>query len=140
VVDRTILATKVAAVHDAVARIRDVLPASADDFLADRAAREMVTLNLFVAIQETIALATHWLADAGWEVPQTHGDVFTALASHGITEAALAARLRAAAGLRNLIAHQYGVIDYARLFAIASREVDDLLAFCRQLANRAARS
>ena len=137
-VDKTVLATKVAAVHDAVARVRDVLPASAGEFLADRTAREVVTLNVFVAVQESIALATHWLADAGWAVPQTHADVFAALAAHGIIDTPLAERLRAAAGLRNLIAHQDGVIDFERIFAIASREVDDLVAFCQQLSQRAA--
>jgi uncharacterized protein YutE (UPF0331/DUF86 family) len=140
VVDKTILAAKIAAVRDAIARIREVLPRSTDEFLADRTVREVVTLNLFVAVQESIALAVHWLADQGWEVPQAHGDAFTVLAARGIIESELAARLRAAAGLRNLIAHQYGVIDLRRVFAIASREVDDLLAFCQQIAQRASAS
>jgi uncharacterized protein YutE (UPF0331/DUF86 family) len=140
VVDKTILASKIAAVRDAVARIREVLPLSANEFLADRTVREVVTLNLFVAVQESISLAVHWLADEGWEVPQAHGDVFTVLAARGIIESELAARLRAAAGLRNLIAHQYGVIDPRRVFAIASQEVDDLLAFCQQIAQRASAS
>jgi uncharacterized protein YutE (UPF0331/DUF86 family) len=59
------------------------------------------------------------------------------LGAHGIIDPALAERLRAAAGLRNLIAHQYGVIDFARVFAIAARDVDDLLAYCQELARRA---
>jgi len=54
-------------------------------------------------------------------------------------EASLASRLRAAAGLRNLIAHQYGVIDFRRLFAIAGHDVDDLVAFCQALAVRSGR-
>ena len=136
-VDKTVLATKVAAVHDAVARIREVRPASVEEFLAQRTTREVITLNIFVAVQESIALATHWLADAGWEVPQTHGDVFAALAAHGVIDLALAERLRAAAGLRNLIAHQYAVIDFERVFAMAARDVDDLLVFCQELARRA---
>ena len=43
----------------------------------------------------------------------------------------LAERLAAAAGFRNLVAHQYGVIDPARVHAIASAELGDLLDFCR---------
>jgi uncharacterized protein YutE (UPF0331/DUF86 family) len=39
--------------------------------------------------------------------------------------------------LRNLIAHQYGAVDVGRLFAIASSKLDDLLAFCQQLALQA---
>ena len=102
VVDKVILATKVAAIRDATQRIRTVLPPTADAFLADRTSREVVTLNLFLALQESIALATHWLADEGWDVPQTHGQAFSALAERGVIDAELATRLRAAAGLRTL--------------------------------------
>lgn len=93
-VDDAVLASKLAAIRDAVARIREVLPASSKDLLADRTAREIVMLNLF-------------------------------------------GRLRAASGLRNLIAHQYGAIDAGRIFDLASNEVEDLLSFCRQLAQKA---
>jgi uncharacterized protein YutE (UPF0331/DUF86 family) len=136
-VDEVVLAAKLTAIRDAVARIRDVLPASIDGFRADRTVREIVTLNLFVALQESIAIATHWLADEGRVVPQRYGDVFSLLADQGVLEPPLAARLTAAAGLRNLIAHRYGVLDADRIFAIASHDLDDLLAFCRQIAQRA---
>jgi uncharacterized protein YutE (UPF0331/DUF86 family) len=49
----------------------------------------------------------------------------------------LAARLASASGLRNLIAHQYGVLDWARIHQIALTALDDLLAFCEALARRA---
>jgi len=70
-VDRAVLDSKIASVQDAVVRIREVLPASADAFVADRTAREVVALNLFVALQECLSLAAHWLADEGMEVPQS---------------------------------------------------------------------
>jgi uncharacterized protein YutE (UPF0331/DUF86 family) len=136
-VDKVVLATKLAAIRDAVARVREVLPSTVDVFRTDRTAREVVTLNLFVALQESLAAATHWIADEGWEVPQRYGDVFGVLATRGIVDSALAARLRSAAGLRNLIAHQYGVIDVERLFTVASEHLDDVLQFCQQLATHA---
>jgi uncharacterized protein YutE (UPF0331/DUF86 family) len=74
-VDSALLAAKIAAVRDATARVRAVLPNSADAFAVDRTAREVVTLNLFVAIQACLDLAAHWLADAGWEMPATCGRV-----------------------------------------------------------------
>jgi uncharacterized protein YutE (UPF0331/DUF86 family) len=49
----------------------------------------------------------------------------------------LAARLAAASGLRNLVAHQYGVLDWTRIHTLATERLDDLLAFCDQLASRA---
>ena len=136
-IDRTILARQVAAVHDATERIREVLPARREAFAADRAAREIVTLNLFVAIQECLSLATHWLADAGWEVPATYADVFRALAERDVLEHDLAVRMAAAAGLRNLIAHRYGALDWALVHDVASNHVDDLLRFCDALSDAA---
>ena len=47
-VDKAVLAKKVAAIRDAVSRIQDVLPPTAEAFVADRTAREIVTLNLFL--------------------------------------------------------------------------------------------
>ena len=136
-VDKAILAGKLAAIRDAGERIRDVLPESADEFLRDRTCREVVTLNLFLALQQAIAVATHWIADAGWEIPASHGATFVSLAERGVIDADLAERLRAAAGLRNLIAHQYGAIDFRRIFDIAQRDVDDLIGFCALVATAA---
>lgn len=135
-VDAAVFARKVAAIRDAVARIHAVVPETPATFLADRTAREVVTLNLFLALQETIGLATHWLADEGVAVPDSYGEVFSALAERGFIDVALGERLRAAAGLRNLVAHQYGVLDFTRVHSVARHELGDLLLLCEQLSAR----
>lgn len=94
-------------------------------------------LNLFVGIQACLDLATHWLADEGWDVPRAYGEIFLALADHGVIPHPLALRMVAAAGLRNLVAHQYGVLDWARLHAVVSSpQLEDLEQFCAALAGR----
>jgi uncharacterized protein YutE (UPF0331/DUF86 family) len=130
VVDKAVVAAKVAAIRDAVDRIRGVLPPEATTFEANRTTREVVILNLFVALQETVSLATHWLADAGLDVPGSYREIFLALAERAKVPRDLAQRLASAAGFRNLVAHQYGVLDPARVHAIASTELGDLLDFC----------
>jgi len=137
VVDSALLAAKIAAVRDATARVRAVLPASADAFIVNRTAREIVTLNLIVAIQACLDLAAHWLADAGWDMPATYADVFGALARHDVIPPELATRLSAAAAFRNLVAHQYGVLDWRRVYALAGLDLGDLDVFCATLAGRA---
>jgi uncharacterized protein YutE (UPF0331/DUF86 family) len=136
VVDATVVATKVAAIRDAVARIRATLPPDSAAFEPDRTAREIVVLNLFVALQETVSLATHWLADAGLDVPGSYREIFVDLAARGLIPADLAQRLAAAAGFRNLVAHQYGVLDPRRVHQMAATELGDLLEFC-QVVSRA---
>jgi len=54
-----------------------------------------------------------------------------------VIPSSLAQRLAAGSGLRNLVAYQYGVLDWARVHAIASERLVDLLDFCDRLADRA---
>lgn len=136
-VDKTVLAGKLAAIRDAAGRIESVLPRTLNEFRSDRTAREVVILNLFTALQDSIALAAHWLADAGCDVPKSYGEVFSALGELGVLDPDLSLRLRSAAGLRNLIAHRYGVLDIDRIFEIATSQREDLVLFCEELARRA---
>lgn len=135
-VDEAVFVRCVADIRDAVARIRQVLPPRLEDFVQDRTAREVVALNLFVALQQALALATHWLADARRKVPSAYRDVFLALGEDASIPPGLAGRLADGAGLRNLIAHRYGVLDWRRIYAVAAADLDDLLAFCDRLAER----
>lgn len=132
-VDSTWLAKALADIRDAEARIRAVLPADEADFLRDRTTREVVVLNLFVALQHCISVTTHWLAEARLDVPAAYRDAFLALGERGVLPRDLAERLAAASGLRNLIAHRYGVIDSRRIYEIASTQLGDLIEFCEAI-------
>ncbi|HEX5054741.1 MAG TPA: DUF86 domain-containing protein [Planctomycetota bacterium] len=132
-VDRALLAKALADVRDAIARIREVLPADVASFVRERTTREVVVLNLFVALQHCLSIATHWLADARLDVPAAYRDVFLALGARQVVPQDLAERLAAASGLRNLIAHRYGVLDWQRIHEIASTQLDDLSAFCDRI-------
>ncbi len=127
---QSLAAKALADIRDAVARIRDVLPASEAEFVRDRTTREVVVLNLFVALQHSLSVTAHWLAEARLDVPAAYRDAFVALGDRGVLPRDLAERLASASGLRNLIAHRYGVIDAHRIYEIASTQLDDLLAFC----------
>jgi uncharacterized protein YutE (UPF0331/DUF86 family) len=97
-----------------------------------------VILDLVVALQECVSLATHWLAEAGERVPGSYREIFLALAESGVLPAELTRRLAAAAGFRNLVAHQNGVVEPARVHAMAITELNDLLEFCRVVSRRIA--
>lgn len=131
--DAYILARSLADLRDAVARIQSVLPADLPEFERDRTVREVVVLNLFVALQNCLTIATHWLADARLDVPPGYREAMLALRDRGVLEADLSERLAAAAGLRNLIAHRYGVLDWKRVHEIAATRLSDLLAFADQI-------
>lgn len=116
-VEPRIVERKLAALVDSVERVREKYPASANAFASDRDAREIVAFNLFLAFQEALDLAAHFIADGGWAVPTTAREHFDVLAKNGFLDAKLASELAACAGARNLIVHAYGRLDFERLYS-----------------------
>lgn len=73
--------------------------------------RDLSLFYLFLAIQECIDLAAHWVADEGWGEPDDAGSAFDVLADRKVIDRDAATASRAAAGLRNRIAHGYALLD-----------------------------
>lgn len=105
------IARATAWLHDA----EELFGGDADAFLATMKDRDLAIFYLFLALQESIDLAAHWVADAGWGAPDDAGSTFDVLADRGAIERALADRLREGVGLRNRIAHGYALLDYRRV-------------------------
>ncbi|HSS52340.1 MAG TPA: DUF86 domain-containing protein [Thermoanaerobaculia bacterium] len=93
----------------------EILSWPAEKFLSDKRSRDVATFYLFLAIQECIDLAAHWVADARWGSPDDAGGMFEVLADHRVIRRDLAEKLRGAVGLRNLIAHGYSLVDHQRI-------------------------
>jgi uncharacterized protein YutE (UPF0331/DUF86 family) len=84
--------------------------------------------GLQLAVQICIDVGAHLIAELGLAPADDYRGVFTRLEEAGIVDACLADRLRAAAGLRNLLVHGYAEVDDAQIWASLSR-LDDLRAF-----------
>lgn len=106
-------------------------------YLADPQRRDLALFYLFLAIQECIDLAAHWVADAGWSEPDDAASAFDVLAERAAIERETATRLRAAAGLRNRIAHGYAMLDYERVHREAQEGIPALRAFLAAIATAA---
>lgn len=111
--------------NDASARLLRPL----DTFLADPKERDLALFYLFLAIQECIDLAAHWVADEGWGEPDDAGSAFDVLADRGVIDREQATALRAAVGLRNRIAHGYALLDHGRVHREAQTGTPALRVF-----------
>jgi uncharacterized protein YutE (UPF0331/DUF86 family) len=85
--------------------------------------------RLQVAVQAAIDVAAHVVSAQGWPTPESYGELFVELGRQAVIDPGLAARLRLAAGLRNLLVHDYRGIDRRRLHAELGADVEDLRAF-----------
>lgn len=87
------------------------------------------------AAQICIDLANHVIAADGHRVPKDYGDAFRVLAEVGVLDQALAERMVALAGARNLIVHLYAEVDDDRLArAVHDGGLADLSAFAARIA------
>ena len=100
-----------------------------EQFLAATKDRDLAIFYLFLALQECIDLAAHWVADAGWGVPDDAGSTFDELADRAAIPRELADRLREGVGLRNRIAHGYALLDYGRVQSEALVGIPALKSF-----------
>ena len=108
---------------------------SAERLASDPDSQNTVLHAIYRAVQASIDLAHHIIAEEGLEVPATYRAAFASLASGAWIDGELTGRLAGWAGLRNVIAHAYVEVDFARVHA-ALGERDDLRSFATAMARR----
>ena len=136
-IDAEILAERVAAVDRHLARVAAKLPASASELLPNSDASDAVILHLWQATQIVLDTALGVCARLKLGTPRGYGDAFVRLQNAGVIEPALARRLVAATGFRNVVAHAYESIDLARVHRAATDGPADLWAFLAAVRDRA---
>lgn len=127
--DRLILAEKLESLARCVRRVEQKRPPSLDLLVADPDIQDILVLNLSRAVQLCVDIGSHLISATEAPAPQTMGEVFSTLAALGVISGALAARLRAAVGFRNIAVHNYDRVDWAVVFAISTRHLDDFREF-----------
>lgn len=139
-VDRSLLAQKLAELADRAERVKSRCPATLEELTADRDALDLVSFNLMLAVQACSDIASHLIADEGWPAATTLAGAFTRMRDQGVLTRETATALGRAVGLRNVVAHGYAGINPAMVHAAATHGVRDLEAFAREVARWAAPS
>ncbi len=83
---------------------------------------------LHVAAEAIFDIGHHVLAGRGLPIPSTYREVLPALVRAGVLDASVEARLVGLAGLRNILVHDYGDVDPARLWELVDGRLEDLEA------------
>jgi uncharacterized protein YutE (UPF0331/DUF86 family) len=137
-VNRNLLAAKLAELSDRIARARKHCPPTPEELRADRDALDLVSFNLMLAVQSCADLASHLIADEEWPAAASLAEAFERLHERGVLLPATAMALGRAAGLRNIVAHGYGGVDAAIVPGAVRGGLVQLEAFSREVAAWAA--
>lgn len=125
--DADLVAKKLAQIETYVRELRTIGDPAAIE--SDVRERRFAEHTIQIAVQACQDVASHIASDDRLGEPRTNQELFELLASAGWIEAELAATLRRAVGLRNVIVHGYAAVDPAVVRDVVEHRLDDLLAF-----------
>lgn len=134
-VHKALVAGKLESLMRCVKRIEAKRPQSLASLQEDLDIQDIMVVNLERAVQICVDLCLHWLSSRGLSVPPTMAETFSFAAKEGFIPSALSDRLARAVGFRNIAVHQYEKIDWAVVFAIAWKHIDDFRDFSGYMAN-----
>lgn len=130
-VDVSVVAMKLTELSRRIERATALCPASAEDLTGD--ALDLVSFNLFVAVQTCLDLATFLITEKSWEPAATARESFERLEERGVISKETVQALRRAVGLRNIVAHGYSGVDPAMIHAAAQTGLPDLERFASEV-------
>ena len=129
--DQRIILDKLESLRHCVQRIERKRPDTLEALQADLDLQDILSLNLTRAVQVSVDLAAHLVADLDVPAPETMAGAFAALGEAGILPSALTDRMRAAVGFRNVAVHAYQPIDWAVVYRISHDHLDDFRTFAQ---------
>ncbi len=131
--DSEVVEQKLESLRRCVQRVADKCPADAETLTREVDLQDIVTLNLSRAVQMCVDIAAHLIASAEIPAPATMGQTFELLGQKGLIAADLAVRLQRAVGFRNIVIHNYEIIDWQVVHALARDHLGDFAAFARAI-------
>jgi uncharacterized protein YutE (UPF0331/DUF86 family) len=134
VTDAELVAKKLAEVETYVRELRELAePAALEREIKEQ---RFVLHTLQLAIQAALDAASHVVSDERLGEPERNRDLFTLLAGAGWIPRDLGARLEEMAGFRNLVVHEYAIVDLAIVRDVVENRLQDLLDLCRAVRQR----
>jgi len=128
-VRKEIISKKVNLIRYHLERITSKSSISLEDFLSNDDVKDIICHNLFIVLQYVIDICNHIISDEGMEEPTFLSDMADILAKEKVIRKELVKPLKGMMGLRNLLAHQYGDIDFKEIYHIAKNDLSDVYTF-----------
>jgi uncharacterized protein YutE (UPF0331/DUF86 family) len=133
-VDRYIVQARIAKIREYLALLRKIYK-QADEakFVRDPLIYGNAERYLQLAIQCIIDISNHAVADLKLRLPSDNAELFELLAANKTISAALARRLTAMAGFRNILVHEYLEIDRKKVYSVLKNDLADFEKFIRAM-------
>lgn len=122
-IDKKVIEEKLISLNRCLDRIKLHTPATVEALQSDFDAQDIISLNIQRAVQISVDIAAHILAEQLHEQTPTMAETFLTLSKHGLLDDRLASRLAKAVGFRNIAVHEYDSLDMNILYSIITKEI-----------------
>lgn len=132
-IDKGLITKKLSLVEQYCAELDSAQPERLDSDLRER---RFVEHTLQIAIQACQDVAARIVSEGRLGDPRTNQELFDLLTHANWIDAALARKLRAAVGFRNVLVHGYASVDLKTVRAVLVDHRSDLLEFAAAIRSR----
>jgi len=101
--------------------------------LTDPFVRGNVERYLQLAIQVSLDIGNHILAEIQTRAPEEYRDIFILLGENKVLPVELAEKMAQLAGLRNILVHDYLEIDLNRIYEFLKTDLSDFREFAKYI-------
>lgn len=132
-VESSIIIKKINSINHNMKRVAKYKNIALEEFLKNEDIKDIVTHNLFIMLQHIIDISTHIIADENMEEPVFVSDIADILAREGVLQESFVKSFKSMIGLRNIIAHEYGDIDFKIIHKIIASDLNDVNLFLESI-------
>ena len=100
---------------------------------ASRDIQDLISFRLQEAVEVSLDIAMHIVANLRLGSPETGRDVFVDLADGKVISVNLSQKMGAGVGFRNLVVHRYDELDMKRLFYDYRDDIKTLYEFAAEI-------
>ena len=120
-----VLLNKIGIIERCLKRVEEEYHGHEQELRENFTRQDSIILNLLRACEASIDLAMHLVRSRKLGLPQESREAFTLLERSGVLDGALAARMRAMVGFRNVAVHNYQKMNLDIVKSILERHIDD---------------
>lgn len=115
---------KINDVYAYLEELSDIVPAEFDDYNSNNLVKAGCERYFEKIVEAVTDMAFMIIVKRKFRTPEDDIDAFKILLEHKIIDEMLYKKLKQAKGMRNIIAHQYGIVDDKTVFKAIKEELD----------------
>lgn len=132
--DSQVVEKRLAKLEEVTSRLEHARPRSAEELAESDVVSDATLYRLQIGIEAIVDIGSHILAEVYHQHPETYKDTLLELGKLNVVPREFIEQNVAMVGFRNLIVHQYGEIDLAKVFSYLEEAPNVFREFAKHFA------